>query len=121
MTKREFCRTMRQVAFALSVALGLGVISGAQENPGTAGGASQSIHQEAPGRPGGSAKPPRPGEPLDLNKASQESLIKKLALTEAQAKAIISHRPYTKKSDLVKQKVISMALYRRIENQIIVY
>jgi hypothetical protein len=114
------CST-RAVIFNFCLVLGLSALTAAQERPGDAGGTSQSAQQESPGRPGGTGKPAQHGEPLDLNKASKESLKDKLALTDAQIKNIVDHRPYKEKTDLLTRKIISNRVYRRIENQIIVY
>ena len=59
------------------------------------------------------------GELLDINSASAEDLDKLPGVGPARAKAIISHRPYFGKDDLVNKKIIPSNVYAQIKDKII--
>jgi len=56
---------------------------------------------------------------VDINAASAEELDRLPGVGPARAKAIISHRPYNGKDDLVHRKVISQNVYDQIKDKII--
>jgi len=56
---------------------------------------------------------------VDINAASAEELDRLPGVGPARAKAIISHRPYNGKDDLVQRKVISQNVYDQIKDKII--
>ena len=56
---------------------------------------------------------------VDINSASAEELDKLAGVGPARAKAIISHRPYNGKDDLVQRKVIPQNVYDQIKDKII--
>ncbi len=56
---------------------------------------------------------------LDLNTASKAELIKLPEIGDAIADKIIAGRPYAKKDDLVKRKILTQKSYDKIKNQII--
>jgi competence protein ComEA len=69
--------------------------------------------------PSGTAKSQPAGELLDINSASAEELDKLPGVGTARAKAIIAHRPYFGKDDLVNKKIIPSNVYAQIKDKII--
>jgi competence ComEA-like helix-hairpin-helix protein len=62
---------------------------------------------------------PATGGLVDINSASAEELDKLPGVGPVRAKAIISHRPYNGKDDLVQRKVIPQNVYDQINDKII--
>jgi competence protein ComEA len=58
-------------------------------------------------------------EPMDINSASEKDLATLKGIGDVRAKAIVKHRPYKGKDDLVKKKVIPQGVYNDIKDQII--
>ena len=58
-------------------------------------------------------------ELMDINSASAEELDKLPGVGPARAKAIIAHRPYFGKDDLVNKKIIPSNVYAQIKDKII--
>ncbi|HKF22004.1 MAG TPA: helix-hairpin-helix domain-containing protein [Candidatus Angelobacter sp.] len=65
------------------------------------------------------SKAAQQGEPLDINTASKEQLDALPGIGEKYSQKIIDGRPYAKKTDLVKNKVLPQATYNKIQNKII--
>jgi competence protein ComEA len=59
------------------------------------------------------------GDLMDINSASEKDLATLKGIGEVRAKAIVKHRPYKGKDDLVKKKVIPQGVYDDIKDQII--
>jgi len=61
---------------------------------------------------------PSPGL-VDINSASAEELRRLRGIGPMRVNAIIAHRPYSGKDDLVRRKIIPTYVYNRIKNKII--
>lgn len=58
-------------------------------------------------------------ELIDINRATAEELMTLKGIGEARAKAIIKGRPYARKDDLVRKKVVPQSIYDDIKDKII--
>ena len=56
---------------------------------------------------------------LDINSATKEQLDALPVICEKYSKKIIEGRPYAKKTDLVRKKIIPQATYNKIASKII--
>jgi competence protein ComEA len=56
---------------------------------------------------------------IDINSATEDQLKMLPGVGDAYAKAIVEHRPYKAKNDLVKQKILPKATYSKISSKII--
>jgi competence protein ComEA len=64
-------------------------------------------------------KAPAKAEPMDINSASAKELATLKGIGDVRAKAIVKHRPYKGKDELVQKKVIPQNVYDDIKDQII--
>lgn len=58
-------------------------------------------------------------ELIDINGATAEELMTLKGIGEARAKAIIKGRPYARKDDLVRKKVVPLSIYDEIKDKIV--
>src|SRR5215813_6604684 len=56
---------------------------------------------------------------MDINSASKEELATLPGIGDAYSQKIVDGRPYAKKTDLVKKKIIPQATYDKIQDKII--
>ena len=73
-----------------------------------------------PAKPGRKAPPAAKKELLDINSASAHELKALKGIGAADAKKIVENRPYKTKDELATKKVVRMATYNKIKDQIVV-
>lgn len=65
------------------------------------------------------AKAETKSELMDINTASESELATLKGIGDVRAKAIVKHRPYKGKDELVQKKIIPQSVYNDIKDQII--
>ncbi len=77
--------------------------------------------QDTPDRPKSTkaSTGPTTGALVDLNSATPEQLQELPGITDEYAHKIVDGRPYARKTDLVKKKVISQSVYDQIVDKVI--
>ena len=109
------------LAAASLASLGLALSAGsALAQKAEAPKAKTEAPKAAPAKPAEAPKADAPKrEPMDINSASEKELATLKGIGDARAKAIVKHRPYKGKDDLVKKKIVPHNVYDDIKDQII--
>jgi competence protein ComEA len=97
---RKFITRILTAVFALSLISGMAV---AQATPAPAKGTTATASADL----------------LDINSATKDQLDALPGIGAAYSQKIIDGRPYAKKTDLVRKKVIPQATYNKIKEKII--
>ena len=108
----------RVVAVVIAIAFAVGGLSAGGWAQGTTKTDSKSTKPAAPAK---AAEPEKKsGGKVDLNTASAADLTG-AGFSDAEAKKIIDGRPYKRKDELVKKKIISEDTYKKVKDGIIAH
>jgi DNA uptake protein ComE-like DNA-binding protein len=106
-------RTNRKLHLAIVFALSC-ILSFAVTVPrlhAKAGSAAEQTKSAAPATPKAAL--------VDLNSATEDQLKELPGIGDAYAKKIVEGRPYAKKTDLVRKKIVPAATYNKIADKVI--
>ncbi len=84
-----------------------------------AGAAPPALAQSKPATTKPETKPETKKALLDLNSASESDLKELPGIGDAYAKKIVENRPYARKDELVRKKIIPPATYEKIKEHVI--
>jgi len=106
-------RTMACVRFSARILLSIAVVTLAFTAP--AHGQSPVLTQSR------AAQPSPQAEPVDINTASLDQLMRVPGLPRTWAARIIRYRPYRGKNELLDRGIVSAEIYARIKDHIVAH
>jgi len=108
------------MAAALSALLAAPVVAHAK-SPSSSTAQTAATAQTDTSKSGTSTSNRRQGGMIDLNSASAEELDTLPGVGEKRAAAIIAHRPYKAKDELVERKIIPQSVYNQIKDKVVAH
>lgn len=108
------------MAAALSALLAAPVVAHAK-SPSSSTVQTAAAAQTDTSKSGTSTSNRRQGGMIDLNSASAEELDTLPGVGEKRAAAIIAHRPYKAKDELVERKIIPQSVYNQIKDKVVAH